>query len=119
MRSASSTTVLRAASWHSQTTTNSSPLRRDRVAGGQDVLQAARKLHQDTIAGGVTERVVDELEAIEVQQEHRHIGAVAPASGKGKVEAIECQRAIRQSGQRIVQGGMPRGPLPAMALDGG
>ena len=61
--------------------------------------------HQQLVAGGVSEAVVDVLEAIEVDEEHRE--AVLRMSRPSRHRALEPfheQHAVGQQGQRIVDG---------------
>ena len=47
------------------------------VALADDLLQALRGGAQDAVAGGVAQRVVDVLEAIQVEEQQRHARALA------------------------------------------
>jgi hypothetical protein len=47
----------------------------------------------------VAERVVDRLEAVDVEQQHGHGEAVALGAAEGVLDAVEEQRAVRQPGQ--------------------
>ena len=63
----------------SQRTVNSSPPKRAIVSLGRSSRAQARgDVAQQAVAGGVAEGVVDELEAVEVDEQHRH-AALAPA----------------------------------------
>ena len=53
---------------------------RHRVAGAADPLQPPGDLHQQAVAGAVAEGVVDELEAVEVEEEHGEVAAAAAAA---------------------------------------
>ena len=59
---------------------------------------------QKLVARSVTERVVDALEAVEVDEEggRRHIGAAGP--GQHLLGAVEDQAPVGQAGKGIVQG---------------
>ena len=52
----------------------------------------------------MAERVVDVLEAVEIEIEERKARAVAPRLDQRAVEAVVEQRAIGKPGQRIVEG---------------
>ncbi len=52
----------------------------------------------------MTETVVDGLEAIEVQHEHREEAGCRTASGKALVEALVEERAVGKVGERVVRG---------------
>ena len=65
---------------------NSSPPRRASVSPGAAPRQARRDLAQQVVAVGVTERVVDLLEAVEVDEEHGElgVGALGAASARSR-----------------------------------
>ena len=50
---------------------------RDRVGRAHRVGQPGREREQHLVPGGVAGRVVDQLEAVEVEHEHRHVDALA------------------------------------------
>ena len=78
----------------------------DGVAGPQGGLQPARDRDQQPVADVVAERVVDELEAVEVEEQHRRAGGRARGAARGRiacVEAVEEQHAVGQPGQRVVE----------------
>ena len=77
---------------------------RHRVGRAQGAAQARRHFLQHQIAGVMAERVVDLLEAIEIDQQDRQALVVAMRAQDRLLQAIEEQRAIRQVGQRIVIG---------------
>ena len=55
------------------TTANSSPPSRETAPVAGDLDEPVRDLAQQLVAGVVPERVVDLLEAVEVDQQHRHV----------------------------------------------
>jgi hypothetical protein len=77
----------------------------DGVAGAQGRLQPARDRDQQPVADVVPERVVDELEAVEVEEQHGGAGVRVPAlrAADRLREAVEEEHAVRQPGQRVVQ----------------
>src|SRR3954452_454770 len=75
----------------------------DRVRGPQRVLEAPGDVAQEAVAGGVAERVVDELEAVEVHEQHGDVAGLAARAYQGVPEAVEEERAVRQAGEGIVQ----------------
>ena len=80
----------------------------DGVAGPQGRLQPARDGDQQAVADVVAERVVDELEAVEVQEQHGPAGfrprpPAALRAPEGLIQAVEEQHAVREPGQRVVQ----------------
>ena len=91
---------------------------RDRVGRAQRGGQPRREREQHLVAGGVAERVVDQLEAVEVEREDRDVDALALPAGERVREPVERERPVRQAGQRVVQRGVARRLLVAVALDG-
>jgi hypothetical protein len=86
---------------------------RHRVAPARGALQAAGDLRQQAVAGAVAQRVVDRLEVVEVEQEHRDAVAVGrrgvrAAAGLGAGErvgeAVAEEGAVGQAGERVVEG---------------
>ena len=69
----------------------------DGVVGPQRRLQPARDGDQQLVADVVAERVVDELEAVEVEEQHRGaaLGVAALGAADRLVEAVEEQHAVR------------------------
>jgi len=59
---------------------------------------------QQLVADPVAEGVVDELEVVDVQEQHRDAAPVPPAACQRVVQAVAQQLAVGQAGQRIVQG---------------
>jgi hypothetical protein len=76
---------------------------RDRVTGAQHVGEPRGQHAQQLIPGAVPERVVDELEAVEVEEEDGGRRSASSAVVQGERETIHEQRAIRQPGERVVQ----------------
>ena len=75
---------------------------RHRIFAAHACDQSRRDHLQHAIANRVTERVVDELELIDVEEENGRtaLGALRVRQRHG--DAIAEQRAVRQSGQRVV-----------------
>ena len=69
-------------------------------AGGQAPGDRAQHL----VADGVAERVVDVLEAIAIEEQHREPAAVAARQRDRPREPIVQQQPVRQVGQRVVLG---------------
>ncbi len=74
------------------------------VAGAQGHGQALGDAHQQPVAQAVAEAVVDHLEVVEVEEQHRHPPVVALWPGQRPVEAVEQQGAVGQAGERVVGG---------------
>ena len=101
---------------------------RDGVGLAEHAADARRDALQDAVAGVMPHRVVDLLEAVQIedQQRARRLGAVGDAQRLG--ETIVQQQPVRQIGQRIVIGQVrdplldpaplaPRGRFGDLALD--
>ena len=71
---------------------------------------------QQLVAGRMAERVVDLLEAVEVEEKDRGHATFAAGTGQGLAEPVEQQGAVRQPGQRVVQGQPPDPLLGRLAL---
>ena len=99
-----------ASSTSSSRTANSSPPRRaSGVVGAQAALRRrSATVDEQPVAGGVAEAVVDDLEVVEVQEQHGH-RIVARRSGQRVLDGWR-RAAVGQTGERIVGGlvGDPR-----------
>ena len=73
---------------------------RQRVAGPQAALQPARGADQQLVAGLVSEAVVDRLEPIEVEVEHREQRIAQRAPGRDETGAAADRGTARGSGDR-------------------
>jgi hypothetical protein len=86
----------------------------DGVADARYFAQPHRHLLQHLVAGPMTERVVDGLETVEVDQEH----ANARVSRQGGFDVTLEQPPVGQAGERIVHGQMlVLGDVPAKVVD--
>ena len=80
------------------------PEARDGIAGSHGARQPAGKLDEQLVAAVVAERIVDLLEAIEVDDRHRH-GALSPAAAPDRGgRPLAEQGAVGQLGQRVMLG---------------
>jgi hypothetical protein len=77
---------------------------RDGVGIAQARAQARRHRHQEHVASLVAHAVVDELEAVQVDQHHPHRMAAAVGPGHCLAETVLQQRAVGQAGQHVVLG---------------
>lgn len=90
----------------SQTTTNSSPPTRATVSPARRrPREALRGVAQELVAGGVAEAVVDDLEAIEVDQDHAGAVVGSHRSIQRTGDAVPQQRAVGELGEGVVQRG--------------
>ena len=78
--------------------------------------------HQRLVAGGVAEAVVDDLEPVEVDEQHGQDPVPAVEAAQRLAEPVHEQRTVGQSRQRIVEGqlrqGFGRFPLGGDVLAG-
>ena len=65
--------------------------------------QPAGHLDEDPVAGAVAERVVDDLEVVEVEEQDGRARPAALAAGEGALDVVAEQDPVRQAGQRIVE----------------
>ena len=65
-------------------------------------MSRAATARQQQVADRVAERIVDVLEAVEVEEQHRELAAPAMRAGDRLSDAVGQQRAIGQAGQRVV-----------------
>src|SRR5439155_20104878 len=83
--------------------------------------QAQRNLDQQCVGDVVSERVVDHLEAIDVDEEDCHVFADAFRGQQAHLQAFDKQTSIGQLRQRVVIGqelDLFLGPLPIADVDG-
>ena len=94
----------RGASRDSARTMNSSPPMRATVSpDAHERREAVAHLDEELVSGGVTERVVDHLEVVEIDEHERGGPGGAPRPVKGVAEAVEEERTVGEPGQRIVE----------------
>ena len=83
---------------------------RDRVDFAQMFPQPGGNLLQDLVARAVAERVVDLLEAVQVEEHEADQRAAATGTRHGQMQPVEEQAAVGQPGQHVVLGEL-RQPL--------
>ena len=71
------------------------------IRGAQHPAQPPRHLPQQLVAGRVPERVVDRLEAVEIDEAHRERQAVAPGARDRPLDLGEEHVPVGQSGQAV------------------
>ena len=74
------------------------------VGSAHALADALGRLDQQPVAGQVAEAVVDELELVDVEEEHGDLAVGALGSRERVIEAIDEERAVRQSREGIGQG---------------
>ncbi len=88
----------------SHSSANSSPPMRASVSlSATSGAEPQRDLAEQLVAALVAERVVDELEAVDVEHEHGDRAAVARGERERVVHAVDEQRAVGQARERVVQ----------------
>ena len=93
------------------------PARQHAFERRSGLLEAARGLHHELVAGSVAERVVDELEAIDVDEHDRDAPATPRAHvAQRAIELIHEVAAIRQAGECVVIARMLEALLQILAL---
>ena len=73
------------------------------VAGGEPLGEAARARLQQLVAGRVAERVVDLLEVVEVDEQHREPLVLRVARVERVLQPVDEQRAVGEPGQPVVE----------------
>ena len=85
--------------------TNSSPPKRAIMSSGRSSRgQALGDGDQQLVAGAVAERVVDDLEVVDVGEQHREAVLARGGARAPRPAARSKQRAVGQAGQRVVVG---------------
>ena len=77
---------------------------RHRVALAHDAGQAPPGFDDDVVARLVAEAVVDGLEAVEIDEQYRHLVLRAVRQRQRLVEAVHQQAAVGQAGEHVVAG---------------
>ena len=73
------------------------------VAGADRQRQALGHLAKHVVARGVAERVVDDLEVVEVDEDDPDAARLAAAARDRVADALDEQRAVGQAGDRVVE----------------
>ncbi len=73
------------------------------VGPADALVEAPRDLLQHLVARGVAEAVVDRLEVVEVEEDHREAALLAPAAGERVADALREQGAVGQAGDAVVE----------------
>ena len=88
----------------------------DDVAGANRPEQPLCHLDQELVAGAVAERVVHELEVVEVDVEHRDAVPGRSRARQSDLEVLREEVAVRKAGQRVVVGEVPEPLLGELSL---
>ena len=86
------------------------------VAAAQAVVDALGDRHEQVIAGGVAEAVVDRLEVVHVEEEHGDPARLAHPAGKRVLDAIREQRTVGKARERVVEGAVGELILELLAV---
>jgi hypothetical protein len=89
---------------------------RARVLRATVCCKARRGGAQDAVAGGVAERIVDVLEAVQVEEQHADAAFLPARAHDGARQALGQQRAVRQAGERVVVGEVAQFLLGALLV---
>src|ERR687887_440845 len=73
------------------------------IAGPERPVETPGDDREKLVAGLVAERIVHELEAIQVEEEDRDAVALALGPRQGQPDTIEEQHAVGEPGERVVQ----------------
>ena len=93
-----------APSWSSSSSTaNSSPPRRAAVSPGAGMRPSPGDPDQQLVPSVVAEPVVDQLQAVEVDEEHGHPPIATEVTAQGVAHAVGEQGAVGQPGQVVVE----------------
>ncbi|MCW0447782.1 hypothetical protein NB706_000616 [Xanthomonas sacchari] len=76
----------------------------EQVAGAQLLVHAGGRQLQQRVAGGVAEGIVDALEAVQVDEQHRQRGAALHRLVHRLLGLLAQQLPVRQAGQQVVVG---------------
>src|SRR5439155_7667019 len=68
----------------------------DGVTGSHHAAQSPSQRHEQLVASVVAEAVVDDLEPVEVEEQHRKRVVAATSPGQGELEELQEQRAVRE-----------------------
>jgi hypothetical protein len=79
----------------------------NRIPLRTQLLKPLADLLQQAIAHVVPERVVERLEIVEVDEQQGALALAAHARRDGYPQAVVQQAAVRQAGQRVIEGEMP------------
>src|SRR6185503_9871359 len=91
----------------------------DGVAGSDGQLEAAGGLDEERVAGAVAERVVDQLEAVEVEEEDAEEAVLlASRVADAVAQAVDEERPVGEAGEGVVERVVDELLLGELALGG-
>ena len=74
------------------------------ITGAQFAAHCLRERHQYVVADGMAVAIIDALEVIEVEREHRQRFRRAPGQGDVGIEAGQAHAPVGETGQHVVGG---------------
>ncbi len=74
------------------------------VARSQHATEAVADGHEELVAGFVSQAVVDDLEVVEVEEEHRDATGAARRAIHRLADPVHEERAVREAGEGVVDG---------------
>ena len=89
-----------------------------RIVVAQHRSQSLADAAQELVADAMAERIVDRLEMVEAEHEHRHLLGVAACAQQDVVHLLTQQIAVRQPGQAVMLGHESQPRLGAFAFGG-
>ncbi|MNV67223.1 hypothetical protein D3C71_1600130 [compost metagenome] len=85
------------------------------VSGAQGFFQAHSHFHQHAITDVVAEAIVDQLEAVQIDEQQRLVVTALALLPEGLLHLLVKPDAVGQAGQRVVLGGMLEALLGILA----
>ena len=76
---------------------------REQIGPAQAIAQPLGRLHEQQVAVMMAETVVDDLEAVQVDEHHRHLPAVLAIGAPLRLQPMQQVAAVGQPGQRVVR----------------
>ena len=86
------------------------------VRGAQHALEPLGERDEQVVAGRVAERVVDELEPVEVEEQDRDVRVRPGRAPQRPVERLEQERPVGETGERVVRGVVGQPVLELLAV---
>src|SRR3954471_11867769 len=91
---------------------------RQQIVVAQHRSQSLADAAQELVADAMAERIVDRLEMVEAEYEHRHLLGVTAGAQQDVVHLLAQQIAVRQPGQAVMLGHESQPRLGALAFGG-
>ena len=88
------------------------------IAGTQRLVEAPTHLDEEPVAGVMAQAVVEDLEPVEVEEEHRDVGSALASVPTDLPQPFEGLLPVGEAGEGVVQGLMGEARLAPVAFDG-